>query len=325
VTYAQRAAPAPRPVRLRRGTAIQRLSRLPPLNALRTFHAVVRHGSLRAAADELLVTPQAVGQQVRLLEDALGIALVRRDGRAIRLTDAALTLSHYVSAGFAEFEEGLRRISGVGNRPRINLNVSPYFGIRHLMPRLQAFRQAVPEAEIGLTTMIDRIDLERDKIDLAVQWAHGVDAAPPGPLLLRDPKIICCRPDFAQRLRRPEDLLSFTLLQPARSAQLWPDILGHLGLPRDAADRSLTFDDAATMRRATEQGLGIGLISALDADEDLAAGRLAAPFGRDALTTLPDAMVPGFYLLSTKARLRAGPVAALYRWLLAQDWECSPA
>jgi LysR family glycine cleavage system transcriptional activator len=101
--------------------------RLPPLNALRVFHAVARHRSFRQAADELLVTPQAVGQQIKLLEDTLQVTLFERKGRAIELTESAILLSHYVEAGFNEFEEGVRRVTKSNYRERINLNVSPYF------------------------------------------------------------------------------------------------------------------------------------------------------------------------------------------------------
>lgn len=294
--------------------------RLPPLNSLRVFHAVARHRSLREAAEELLISPQAVGQQVRLLEEALGVVLVEREGRSIRLTEKAITLSHYIVAGFEEFEEGLRRVTGPAERARINLNVSPYFGTRYLMPRLAQFRQAVPDAEIGLTTMIDLIDLERDGIDLAVQWSHGSEEGPLNRLLLRDPKVICCRPDMAERIAAPADLLGFNLLHPTRSRRLWPAILRFLGVEPGELDRSLSFDDAATMRRAAQQGLGIGLISTLDAEEDIATGKLAAPFGSDALAGMPDEAVPGFYLITTKARLRSKPVAALHAWLLDQRW-----
>lgn len=294
--------------------------RLPPLNSLRVFHAVVRHRSLREAAEELFVTPQAVGQQIRLLEEALGVALVKREGRGIRLTEQAITLSHYIEAGFREFEEGIRRVSGGRERDRINLNVSPYFGTRYLMPRLADFRHAVPEAEIGVTTMIDLVDLERDRIDLAVQWGYGDRKDVQSALLLRDPKVICCRPDMAARISGPADLLSFNLLHVARSRRLWPDILRYLGVEVPELDRSLTLDDAATMRRATQQGLGIGLVSVLDAEEDVRAGVLAAPLGMEALVGMPEEQVPGFYLITTKARLRAKPVAALHRWLLEQRW-----
>lgn len=295
--------------------------RLPPLNSLRVFHAVVRHRSLREAAEELYVSPQAVGQQIRLLEEALGVVLMEREGRGIRLTEKAITLSHYVSAGFDEFEEGIRRVTGPRERERINLNVSPYFGTRYLMPRLALFRQAVPDAEIGLTTMIDLVDLERDQIDLAVQWGYGERRDGQSHLLTRDPKVICCCPDMVDRLTSPADLLQFNLLQPARSKRLWPDILRHLGVEAPELDRGLTFDDAATMRRAAYQGLGIGLISVLDAEEDIASGKLAAPFGMDILADMPPDTVPGFYLITTKTRLRAKHVAALHRWLLEQDWQ----
>lgn len=295
-------------------------SRLPPLNALRVFHAVVRHRSLREAADELCVTPQAVGQQVKLLEDSLGVVLVERAGRGIRLTERAITLSHYIAAGFAEFEEGLRRVTGPRARDRINLNVSPYFGTRFLMPRLADFRHAVPEAEIGLTTMIDLVDLERDQIDLAVQWGYGERRDVETALLLRDPKVICCHPDIADRITAPADMLQFPLLQPALSQRLWPDILDYLGLVATDLDRSLTFDDSATMRRAAQQGLGVGLVSRLDAQEDIAAGTLVAPLGLEALSEMPEGSVPGFYLITTRSRLRAKHVAALHRWLLEQRW-----
>lgn len=294
--------------------------RLPPLNSLRVFHAVVRHRSLREAAEELFVSPQAVGQQVRLLEEALGVVLVEREGRGIRLTEKAITLSHYISAGFDEFEEGIRRVTAPAERARINLNVSPYFGTRYLMPRLGDFRVAVPDAEIGLTTMIDLVDLERDQIDLAVQWGYGERSDVLSHLLVRDPKIICCSPGMAGKIAAPADLMKFNLLHPARSKRLWPDILRFLGVEPGVLDRSLTFDDAATMRRAAHQGLGIGLISRLDAAEDIADGKLAAPLGESALDQLSQDSIPGFYLITTKTRLRAKHVAALHRWLLDQAW-----
>ena len=58
--------------------------RLPPLNALRAFEAVVRLGSMARAADALAVTPGAVSQQVRLLESVVGVPLFRREGAAAR-------------------------------------------------------------------------------------------------------------------------------------------------------------------------------------------------------------------------------------------------
>lgn len=147
--------------------------RLPPLNALRVFHAVARHRSIRQAADELLVTPQAVGQQIKLLEDTLQVTLFERKGRAIELTESAILLSHYVNAGFEEFAEGVRRVTKSAYRERINLNASPYFATHYLLPRLALFREILPGADLRLTTMVDLPDFGRDDIDMTVQWGYG--------------------------------------------------------------------------------------------------------------------------------------------------------
>ena len=94
-------------------------SRLPPLNALRVFHAVVRHCSFRGAADELLVSSQAVSQQIKLLEDSLGTHFFECKGRAIEPHEQAILPAHYIQAGFDEFAEGVRRVTEVGYRNRI--------------------------------------------------------------------------------------------------------------------------------------------------------------------------------------------------------------
>lgn len=294
--------------------------RLPPLNALRVFHAVAQHKSFRQAADELLVTPQAVGQQIKLLEDTLQVTLFERKGRSIEPTEPAILLSHYVKAGFDEFSEGVRRITKSAYRDRINLNASPYFATRYLLPRLSLFREILPGADLRLTTMIDLPDFGRDDVDMTVQWGYGNWSDYETTLLVQDPKIICCTPAIAKEIRSPQDLPRFTLLDTVKSKRLWPDILRHLGVEQTESDRSIGFDDAATMRRATMQGIGVGLISVIDAEEDFRSGALVAPLGRDVLVDMRPEDVPGFYLVMPKGHLRMKAVASLHRWLTQQDW-----
>lgn len=294
--------------------------RLPPLNALRVFHAVARHKSFRQAADELLVTPQAVGQQIKLLEDTLQVTLFERKGRSIELTEAAILLSHYVKAGFDEFAEGVRRVTKSTYRERINLNASPYFATRYLLPRLALFREILPGADLRLTTMVDLPDFGRDDIDMAVQWGYGGWADYDTTLLVPDPKIICCTPTIGAQIGSAQDLTRFPLLDAVKSRRLWPDILRHLAVEQADGDRSIGFDDAATMRRAALQGIGVGLVSVIDAEEDLRSGALVAPLGRDALADMKPEEIPGFYLVVPRGHLRVKAVAALHRWLIQQDW-----
>ena len=294
--------------------------RLPSLNALRVFHAVAQHKSFRQAADELLVTPQAVGQQIKLLEDTLQVTLFERKGRSIELTESAILLSHYVKAGFEEFSEGVRRVTKSAYRDRINLNASPYFATHYLLPRLSLFREILPGADLRLTTMVDLPDFGRDDIDMTVQWGYGGWPDYETTLLVPDPKVICCTPAIGEQIRSARDLTKFTLLDTTKSKRLWPDILRHLAVTQTESGRSIEFDDAATMRRAALQGIGVGLVSLMDAEEDLRLGALVAPVGRDALVDMKPEEIPGFYLVMPRGHRRVKAVVALHRWLVEQDW-----
>ena len=186
--------------------------RLPPLNALRVFHAVVRRKSFRAAADDLLVSPQAVSQQIKLLEDTLGITLFERKARVIEPNEQAILLAHYIQAGFDEFEEGVRRVSKVGPRNRINVNASPYFATRYLLDRLARFRETMPDVDLRLTTMVELPDFAAADVDVAIQWGFGNWPQYDQRLILRDVKVICCIPAMAEQLCTPADLLKARLL-----------------------------------------------------------------------------------------------------------------
>ncbi|RKF16157.1 LysR family transcriptional regulator [Roseovarius spongiae] len=294
--------------------------RMIPLNALRVFWVVSRKGSFRAAADELLVSPQAVSQQIKLLEDILGAPLYRRKGRVIEPTEQARVLAHYVEAGFEEFAEGVRRISKAPYRNRININVSPYFATRFLMARLDRFRERLPGADLRLTTMIDLPDFHADEVDVSIQWGFGTWKDHDVTLLVRDPKIICCSPALAREISTPEDLTGRTLLHPALSRDLWSRVLRHLGNSDCDPAGEIEFQDAATMRRGAINGLGVGLVSEIDLREDLKTGRLVAPLGEDALKDMDAADIPGFYLVLPRANRRIEAVATFCDWITAEDW-----
>jgi LysR family glycine cleavage system transcriptional activator len=297
-----------------------RAPRLPPLNALRVFQTVVRHRSLRGAADDLHVSPQAVSQQVKLLEDALGLPLFERRGRAVEPNEAAILLAHHVQAGFDEIAEGVRRVTRQRPQSRINVNASPYFATRFLIDRLARFRALVPDADLRLTTMIDLPDFTGDEVDVSIQWGFGNWPQMDQTLLVRDVKVICCTPALARRIRKPADLLSVPLLHPVLSDRLWSNVLAHLGVQGADTPADIRIQDAATLRSATLAGLGVGLVSTIDATEDLASGKLVAPFGTDVMQGMPPDQIPGFYLVLPRSHRRVKPVAAFCAWVEGEDW-----
>lgn len=294
--------------------------RLPPLNALRVFWVVMRKGSFRAAADDLLVTPQAVSQQIKLLEDILSVPLFERKGRVIEPTEQAILLSHFVQAGFDEFTEGVRRVTNSTYRNRININVSPYFATRYLMARLERFRDRLPGADLRLTTMVELPDFASDEVDVSIQWGFGAWKDLETTLLVRDPKIICCAPALAAKIKSPADLPKLTLLHPVLARTLWTRVLRHLGLEQPDLAGEIEFQDAATMRRGAISGIGVGLVSKIDALEDLKTGRLVAPLGTDILEDMNEKDIPGFYLILPKAHRRVKTVTTFCNWITAEDW-----
>jgi LysR family glycine cleavage system transcriptional activator len=276
--------------------------------------------NFRSAADELLVSPQAVSQQIKILEDALGVALVERVGRGIRLSEQGMLFSQFVQGAFDEIAEGVKRVSKSAPRDRVNVNVSPYFATRYLFERLGSFQEKEPGIDVRMTTMLETPDFATDEIDVSIQWGYGKWAKLDVTRLLDDPKIICCAAALAATLRKPVDLAKVRLLHPVFSKSIWPDALRHLGVGETPIHGGIQLHDAAMMRRATIAGTGVGLLSKLDATEDIRAGLLVAPFGIDALAGMPADQVPGFYLLVPRSRRRLKSIAAFCDWVARENW-----
>ena len=145
-------------------------SALPPLNALRNFEAVARHGSFAAAAADLHVTHWAVGKQIRLLEDWFGVPLFERRARGVLLTDEGAALLNDVSTAFERLASAggrlrqdplVRRVSGV-----VRLNVLPSFALGWLLPRLSAFQSRFPEIDVRISTTSRKLRYIADAFDL---------------------------------------------------------------------------------------------------------------------------------------------------------------
>ena len=143
-----------------------------PLNALRVFDAAARHLSFTRAADELAVTPAAVGQQIRALEDLFGVVLFRRTSKGLELTDEASAGLEPLRSGFLHFEDAVQAMQA-GQSSHVYTIAAPrdFFAV-WLAPRLAAFRAANPEVRFALVDG-ELADFTEANLDLAVRWAEG--------------------------------------------------------------------------------------------------------------------------------------------------------
>lgn len=143
-----------------------------PLNALRVFDAAARHLSFTRAADELAVTPAAVGQQIRALEDLLGVVLFRRTSKGLELTDEASAGLAALRTGFLHFEDAVQAMQAGQSSHVYTIAAPREFLAAWLAPRLAAFRADNPHVRFVLVDG-ETTDFTEANLDLAVRWTDG--------------------------------------------------------------------------------------------------------------------------------------------------------
>jgi DNA-binding transcriptional LysR family regulator len=209
-----------------------------PLNALRVFDAAARHLSFTRAADELAVTPAAVGQQIRALEDVLGVVLFRRTSKGLELTDEAEAGLDPLREGFLRFEESVQAMQAGQSSHSYTIAVPREFYAQWLAPRLAAFRQANPEIRYQLIADEDA-DFTEANLDVAVRLVEGPDELE-GVQLAPASRVVVAAPHLVEGggadgwiawpgYQIPEAELDNVLLQVGNAGQALSSALAGLG------------------------------------------------------------------------------------------------
>jgi len=267
--------------------------RLPPLASLRAFEAAARHLSFAKAADELLVTPGAVSQQVKLLEDWMGLALFRRMPKGVLLTDAGQLYGSELREVFARLVAAGERVRRHGAAPVLAVSLTASLAVRWLIPRLGGFSARHPEIDVRVEVGTTLTDFARENVDLAIR--HGIGPSWPGlhaDLLFPEVVFPVCSPALLAAgppLRRPEDLAHHTLLHEEVHADAqgrlqdvpWSQWLAAAGAPGVDATRGPRFTQTLMSVQAALAGQGVALASRVLVREDLACGRLVRPLPQE--------------------------------------------
>jgi LysR family glycine cleavage system transcriptional activator len=264
------------------------------LNALRAFEASARHESFSAAAAELHVTPAAVGQLVRSLEDALGTRLFHRgtSGRTrLVLTEAARRALPDLRAGFDRLGLAVARLKESSPHGVLMVTVSPAFASKWLVPRIQRFQAAWPETDVRLDVSIEILDFVARGIDIGVRYGAGKWPGLAAEKLMDEEVYPVCSPVMLRqrRLRRPSDLGNVRLIHDlsvdSRSGfATWSSWLEQAGATVDAK-RGLRINNSAAVLQAAIDGQGVALARSQLVLDDLAAGRLVRLFPAIELTS----------------------------------------
>lgn len=231
---------------------------LPPLTALRAFHAAGRHLSFQEAARALNVTPSAISHQVRGLEDWLGTPLFTRGARRIELTKAGRDLLKESETAFARLAAASKKLKATGAR-KLRLSALPLITGAWLIPRLHRFEAKHPDIALEIETTNKIADLDRDGIDVAIR---NLRAPTPGLVarkLLDISGVPVCAPKVAAALKGPRDLAGQTLIHITARQDAWPLWLKRAGVPGLKAKRDLSFDTVPAALDAAARGHGVAL------------------------------------------------------------------
>ena len=193
---------------------------IPSLPALRAFEAAARLGSISGAAEELHVTHSAISQQVKGLEDALGVKLFGRSGRNVVLTSAGRELALGANEALRAMARTTRQVSQRANPNRLTVTTLPSFATCWLTPRIGRFIEREPEVEINLISTCNVLDFTRDGVDAALRWSHTPDETEDAVQFMRDEMIVVASPDYLKTrvVSAPADLAQCTLLRADEEA-----------------------------------------------------------------------------------------------------------
>ena len=284
------------------------MRRLLFLNGIRAFEAAARSGSFAGAGLELNVSAAAISRMVHLLEQRLGVALFERKANKLVTTVAGRAYQNGLTPIFDALASLTAQVTATSSTRVLTIGVGPTFAMRWLIPRLAEFRKQEPDIEVRITT-------GGMAAPFADDWSCGV-ALGDGewPDLVAEPLFAAdllpvCAPRLAAQLKRPADLKGPGLLRVAHSPDDWPRWLKSAGVTRVTA-RGPELQYYGQALQAAADGLGVAMGIRPYIDDDLAAGRLVAPFDH----SVPKGM--RWYLVYRPFRTGQRDFAAFRRWII---------
>lgn len=303
-----------------------------PLNALNAFVVAARHGSFSKAAEELNVTPAAVSQQIRQLEELLGIQLFHRLKKGLALTDAGQSGLTKLQEGFGNIQQAVTQIKSGDRKTELNIWMAPAFASKWLIPRMHKFIELNPSIDLRISATVDVIDsdetapslsadtLKAHNIDVAIRFGGGyypdcevdflmdVDAIP-----LCSPALL--KPGADIPLTGPEDLLQHTLLHdetPYEGRPKWSSWFDNAGMHGQAAEHNLYFNSVSLALAAAIEGQGVVLTLEQLAQNDIENGLLVPLFDT------PMAVESAYRIVSLKKEEEDPRVVAFKEWLFSE-------
>ncbi|WP_415911712.1 LysR substrate-binding domain-containing protein [Neptuniibacter sp. QD37_11] len=288
---------------------------LPPLRAVIAFEAAVRHGSFKEAAEELHITPGAVSQQVRKLEEWLGYPLFVREIRKLTVTEKGMSYFSLIAPALEQISKASDLVRNKDHN-KVRLSLTQALASKWLGPRLENFVSQYPEVELHINASNRPVDFQSNDIDLAIRHFDGQSQDLTSHLVFDDEVRLYCTQSYKQAkgLDSVNDLdkttLIITTLLPMWDR--WLSEFTDLRSDERAKIPALHFDQTLLAIDAAKRDQGVVLSNALLVQEELKRGELIEPFNYRL------SVEKSYYLVYPNNRTLS-PAANLFKdWLLGQ-------
>lgn len=286
------------------------MRRLPPLNSVKAFEAAARQRSFTRAAEELHVTPGAVSQQVKLLEDTLELKLFNRERQRLVITEAGQTYLAVVRDALDQIAAGTERLMQRQRSGVLTVSVSPDFAAKWLINRLGRFAETHPDIDLRISAEDQHSDFARQDVDLAVRHGDGNWPGLDVVQLCAERLFPVCSPRLIESLGRqlaPADLLNYPLLRLSDWTN-WNCWFEAAGVIRPRAHGPV-INRASMLIDAAIDGQGVALARTALASWDLIHGRLIRPVS----VSVPVATT--YWIVCPRPASRLPKIAIFRQWM----------
>ncbi|MDR6234970.1 LysR substrate-binding domain-containing protein [Pseudomonas oryzihabitans] len=289
---------------------------------LQVFACAARHLSFTRCAEELHVTPGAISQQMRQLEERLGFKLFHRVARGLELTAEGQRLATTLNQAYGLIDAELRRLNAGQFGGVVRLRSIPSFLGKWLTPRLPLLQERFPDLQLRLVAEDSSWSLREGEFDLAIDLNDGSYPGLASTPLMEEEIFPVCAPSLLQGrppLERAEDLEFYPLLHDITAWRgsyeyaEWEFYLASIGAPALDVRRGHTFNRNHLTIEAAIAGMGVAIARRALITDELARGVLVIPpFGR---------AVPAqkrYMLLYAQGALADPRLRALHDWLVQE-------
>jgi LysR family glycine cleavage system transcriptional activator len=284
-------------------------SGFPTLNSLRAFSTLAETLSFSRAARTLNVTHAAVSQQVKALEDRMGLTLVTRRGKTISLTTEGKSLARDLGEGFKTIHGGVEALTEATSSRAVQVTMTPAFAVSYLMPRIADFQINHPGITLMLNPTAEVMNLNPDGIDVAIRYCDGnVPGMESTPVLLCDMVVVGARELIGkQDFSNPAMLCHLPWLQELGTNEVF-EWMERRGVTPDRP-LQITHMPGSLIMDAVRRGNGVTYTARSFVDKDIQSGQLVELFSeRDS---------NGYYLVTRPGMLRPS-VRSFMNWIKRQ-------